>query len=168
MKIYLASTSGAKKTAVELAFSSKFQNQKFEIIGINCKSGVSPQPFGEEETILGASNRMKEMESKVTEDYDFLVSCEGGFITYSFLEDYYGFGATIIKSKEGLSYWGFGGGIRHPKEFVEKIKSGEDASDILRSEYGIDDGDVVSYFTQGKMTRADAVAKQISIALENI
>ena len=75
-KIIIASKNPAKIKAVENAFSKVFPNEVFEYEGVSVPSGVPDQPIGEEETLLGAENRVKNAKSKFKADY--WVGLEGG------------------------------------------------------------------------------------------
>ena len=52
-KVYVGSTNVVKLEAVKEVFND------YEVIGFNVESGVSSQPFSDEETLLGALNRAK-------------------------------------------------------------------------------------------------------------
>ena len=57
MHIFLGSTNLVKINAVTQAASEAWPNVK--VIGVDAKSGVSDQPWGDEETRLGAENRAR-------------------------------------------------------------------------------------------------------------
>jgi inosine/xanthosine triphosphatase len=56
-KIYIASTNPVKIEAIRTAFQSVFPYINHELVGVKAESGVSHQPFGDEETYTGALNR---------------------------------------------------------------------------------------------------------------
>ncbi|MDX8338572.1 inosine/xanthosine triphosphatase [Draconibacterium sp. IB214405] len=75
MKIVVASKNPVKLNAVQLGFSTYYS--KIEVEGVSVASGVSDQPKSDEETLLGAENRVRSAcsDSKAA---DFWVGIEGG------------------------------------------------------------------------------------------
>merc|ERR1711924_75075 len=74
-KVAVASKSGLKLAATELAFNSLGVNP--QVIGVKAASDINEQPFGHEETILGAQNRLKHTKA-AQPDCDFYISIENG------------------------------------------------------------------------------------------
>lgn len=77
MKIAVGSTNPAKLEAVREAFTLAFPDQEIQIEGVEVSSGVSAQPLGAEETVLGAENRAQGALGKVS-GADFGVGLEAG------------------------------------------------------------------------------------------
>ena len=89
LDIFVASSSAPKLKATELAFSRLFlspsssspfelQYEGVSIHGVDgCDSGVSSQPFGDEETRRGAINRLKRC-IQIEPNRSYYVSFEGG------------------------------------------------------------------------------------------
>ena len=50
-----------KVNSVSQAFSFVYPDLEFKVSGKRVKSGVSNQPMGEDETLMGAENRMKNL-----------------------------------------------------------------------------------------------------------
>ena len=59
--ILVGSSNPTKVNSVSQAFSFVYPNIEFEVLGKPVKSGVSNQPMGEDETLMGAENRMKNL-----------------------------------------------------------------------------------------------------------
>lgn len=78
--VIVASTNPVKINAAKEAFEKMFPEESFEVQGINASSGVSDQPMGTEETILGARNRIKHIR-EARPEADYFVGLEGGLIT---------------------------------------------------------------------------------------
>lgn len=76
-KIIVASLNPVKIEAARLAFSQAFLQVNFEIQGVNAVSGVSDQPLSNQETKLGALNRIKSARL-LHVDADFYFAFEGG------------------------------------------------------------------------------------------
>ena len=77
MKIAVGSTNPVKIGSVREAFERAFG--EVEVIGVEVSSGVSDQPWGEEETRLGARNRARAVLTKVV-DAEYGVGLEGGVV----------------------------------------------------------------------------------------
>lgn len=75
MKVVVASQNPVKKEAVFNGFSAYFP--AIEMVTMEVESGVSDQPFTDEETKKGARNRA-ENARKLTQEADFWVGIEGG------------------------------------------------------------------------------------------
>lgn len=103
IKIHLTSQSPVKEAAVQSAFHSMPSSLTTNIITHDSPSGVNSQPAGYDETIKGATNRLKALEnSGVDIGSDILVSMENG-IRYSEEEKvYYDFAHVMIKKGDHL------------------------------------------------------------------
>jgi len=75
MKVIVASENPVKMEAVSDAFKTYFQDIHVE--GIKTNSGVSVQPLTDNETLLGARNRVKEIRKRIY-DADYWVAIEAG------------------------------------------------------------------------------------------
>lgn len=75
--IIIASQNPVKKQAVQRGFQQLFPHQIFELTPINVLSGVSEQPVGDDETRLGAANRIAAAQIKYPQA-DFWSAIEGG------------------------------------------------------------------------------------------
>ena len=84
LTVHLASQSPTKKEAVKLAVEGLFDPLNLEFRGHDSQSGVNEQPFGYEETLRGATNRMKSINNKV----GILIAIENG-LRYSEEEQIY-------------------------------------------------------------------------------
>lgn len=77
MKIVVGSRNPVKKRAAEKAFGKVYPDAQIEVQDVAVPSGVSDQPFGDNDTRLGARNRARNARSEVP-DADFCVGFEGG------------------------------------------------------------------------------------------
>ncbi len=75
--ITVASTNPVKLQAALRGFIKLFPEIEFEIRSVSTSSGVRVQPVGDEETLLGATNRAFAARS-LAPDCDFWVGIEGG------------------------------------------------------------------------------------------
>ncbi len=76
-KIIIASTNPTKIESTRKAFLSVFPDEELVFEGVQTSSGVSEQPMTDEETLLGARNRVLAIRQEHP-DADFWVGLEGG------------------------------------------------------------------------------------------
>jgi inosine/xanthosine triphosphatase len=75
--ITVTSTNPVKLLAAELGFKKMFPEDDFEVQSVIVSSGVHNQPVGDEETLLGATNRAQCARLRYP-DSDYWVGIEGG------------------------------------------------------------------------------------------
>jgi len=129
-KVIIASKNPVKIQAVKNGFQQMFPDQLFEFIGVSVPSGVSDQPFTNDETYLGAINRANNAK-ELTKDADYYVGIEGGIVHVK--TEMESFAWIVIKSAEKF------GKARTasfflPTKVVNLIKSGKElgeADDIV-------------------------------------
>ncbi len=98
LTVHLASQSSVKKEAAQLALSGMFDPLSIELVEHDAKSGVNSQPFGYEETLRGANNRIESIKDRIDNlNTSILVSMENG-LRYSTSDNcYYDFVQIIVK-----------------------------------------------------------------------
>lgn len=96
-KVIITSKNPVKIQAVKIGFKKMFPSQKFEFIDIFVNSKVSNQPMSNDETFLGAKNRIDEASKKI-KNADFYVGIEGGINQIK--NEIEAFAWIIIKSKK--------------------------------------------------------------------
>lgn len=98
LTVHLASKSALKEEATKLACQGLFDPLNVKMIAQNISSGVNDQPFGYDETIKGATNRLKSLvDSTTPNDNSMLISIENG-LRYSETEKcYFDFIHVIVK-----------------------------------------------------------------------
>lgn len=76
-KIVVGSTNPVKVEAAKLAFTAMFPDEQFDVQGIDAPSNITEQPWGDEETLAGARNRIAATKALVP-DAQFWVANESG------------------------------------------------------------------------------------------
>lgn len=99
MKIIIASQNPVKIKAAELGFHRVYTDVPIEIQGISVPSGVSCQPFTDEETLLGAATRAQQALKAVPQS-DFWVGIEGGI--HLIKDEVAAFAWVVILSKNQI------------------------------------------------------------------
>lgn len=77
LRLILASRNPVKQGAARSAFASVFPACEINLLGVDALSGVRDQPVGDEETLLGARNRVQHAQRHYP-DADFWAGIEGG------------------------------------------------------------------------------------------
>ncbi|HLO12021.1 MAG TPA: DUF84 family protein [Pseudoneobacillus sp.] len=149
MKIIIGTKNPAKILAVQNAFIGEN-----EFISVDVPSGVSEQPFSDEETIKGAINRAQEALEMGKGDIG--IGLEGGVQESSYGLLLCNWGALVYKGQTPI----IAGGARIllPEEIAIRLRNGEELGPIMddyakkqniRKKEG-----AVGVFTNGKIDRA--------------
>lgn len=152
MLVAVGSKNPAKISAVRSAFLKFFK--KVEVVSLDVESGVSKQPFGDEEAIVGAINRAKEAMKK--SNADFGVGLEGAYRKvgkFGYFESPW-FAVVDKNGKIGLAG---GGGFCLPLRVVKELKKGEEMGDVMDKITGVSNSKqkmgAVGYLTNGVIDR---------------
>ncbi len=130
MRVIISSQNPVKITAVESAFGQVFPAQTFSFEGISVPSEVSDQPMSDEETLLGANNRVKNAKIK-RPMADFWVGVEGGIMETEGMLEAFAWMVVENEQKSGLSR---SAGFMLPPKIADLVKSGMElgeADDIV-------------------------------------
>lgn len=114
MKVIIATSNPEKIEAIRKVFERYFRNKKVEAYSFATRSGVPRQPCNED-VFKGAQNRIEKIRSKV-EDWDFLVSCEGGLINQ--YGNWFNVQVVMIEHKNGRKGIGISQGFQLPDKYV--------------------------------------------------
>lgn len=153
MKVCIGTKNPAKIAAVEKGFSS-YQN--ISTIALNVKSGVSDQPFSDEETISGAVNRAKAA-LKEEADGEIGIGLEGGVDRIGDKLFICNWGALVLE--DGTTYIAGGARFPLPSEIKEELEAGEELGPIMdrysnRNNVRHHEG-AIGIFTNGKINRSE-------------
>lgn len=155
MKVAIGSKNPAKVGAVEevvLPLGGSVQ-------AVSVESGVSDQPFSDEETMQGALNRARNAREALEADWG--IGLEGGVVETSFGLFVCNWGALI--DTYGNEILAGGASIRLPDEFLQPLRQGEELS-VLMEHYtkqkDIRSGQgAVGIFTNGWLDRKEMFAQ---------
>jgi len=163
-KIIIASKNPAKINAVENAFSKVFPNETFEYEGVSVPSDIPDQPIGEEETLLGAENRVSNARKSFEADY--WVGLEGG-VAYN-KGQLEAFAWMVIQSKE-MHGKGRTGSFFLPPKVAELVKNGMElghADDVVFGQSNSKQkGGAVGLLTNNLLTRTTYYEQALILAL---
>lgn len=151
MKIIIGSNNPAKVAAVKNAFLY----QQTEFLSLDIPSGVSEQPFSDEETIKGAINRA--VCALEMGNGDIGIGLEGGVQETSHGLLVCNWGALATKNTEPI----IAGGARFllPLEIAERLRAGEELGPIMddyaKKENVRKNEGAVGIFTNGLINRSE-------------
>ena len=121
MKIAVGSTNPAKVQAVMEIYNEA------EVISVQVESGVSDQPFSDEETLNGAVNRAKNC--LLEKGTDIGIGLEGGVVKMERGVFVCNWGAMV--TKEGDIFIAGGAKIPLPKRIAERLENGEELGPVM-------------------------------------
>ena len=119
-KILVGSTNPVKINSTKLAFETAFPDEEFDVEGVSAVSDVRDQPMSNEETLLGAKNRAKDVKNRYEADY--WVGIEGGIEDHE--NDLEAFAWMVILSTNGLSGKARTSSFVLPHEVGRLVRSG--------------------------------------------
>jgi inosine/xanthosine triphosphatase len=160
-KVIIASLNPAKINAVKSAFESAFPNQNFEFEGVSVPSGVADQPMDNEETHLGAVNRVKNAK-QTKQGGDYYVGIEAG------LDGGCTFAWMVIES-EGLIGESRSASLMLPPAVVKQLSPTVELGDVMDKTFGTDNikqkGGAIALLTQHQLTRSSVYHQALILAL---
>lgn len=148
MKIAVGSTNPVKVNSIKAITES-------EVRGYEVSSGVSDQPWGDDETLLGAKNRAKLALEKGGADVG--IGFEGGVQYIGEVLYVCNWGALI--DREGNEVVAGGARLPLPAEIQTKLRRGEELGPVMsefvsRTDVRKKEG-AIGIFTNGAITRTD-------------
>jgi len=133
MKIAVASKNPVKINSLQKAFALSFPAEEIEVSSLAANSGVSDQPFGEEETLRGALNRLTESREAFPK-MDYYSSIEGGLIREE--KDLYVFAWVVIEDHKGIQSRSQAARFKLPENLASLVRQGKELGDADNIVYG--------------------------------
>ncbi|WP_080844390.1 DUF84 family protein [Cytobacillus gottheilii] len=156
---------GSKNPAKILAAEAALQEFEAEIFSVDASSGVSEQPFSDEETIQGAMNRAKDAMQKGNGEIG--IGLEGGVVETEYGLYVCNWGALYEEGQPPI----IAGGARIPlpEEIAGKLRAGMELGPVM-DEYAQKENvrkkdGAVGIFTSGRITRIDMFTHICSMLL---
>lgn len=180
--VLIGSKNPVKIKAVQSVFNSFFPNPIFEFHSYDSPSQVSPQPWGNEETIQGAMNRAKNVKSLYLDEcknsnhkitpHIFCVGIEAGLIPIPYsLSGYFDVQFCVIIDENGHISLGSGSGWEYPKSIITELKKDPNLEiGTIMGRLG-NDPDVknkngaIGYYTHNRITRPILTEQCVQMAL---
>ncbi|PSL00453.1 inosine/xanthosine triphosphatase [Cecembia rubra] len=163
--IIVGSKNPVKISCTEAAFHQAFQGS-FLVEGLNINSGVSDQPYGDEETYQGAFNRANNAKL-VFPEADYWVGIEGGVDLVG--SEMHAFAWVVVIDKMGNVGKARTSTFFLPKAIVELVEAGVELGEaddrvFQRSNSKQEDG-AVGILTNGALERKEYYQQAVLLAL---
>jgi inosine/xanthosine triphosphatase len=160
LTVVVGSNNPAKINAVKQAFSQCF-TQSIEYIGVAAQSGVADQPLSDNETKLGALNRLQSA-AQLHPNADFYVTMEAGIdsgLTYAWIAIRQGEQQSATRSA----------GLPLPPKVLHRIAQGEELGDVMDALFATENikqkGGAIGLLTDHLLTRSSVYVQAIILAL---
>ncbi|MBD8016516.1 DUF84 family protein [Microbacterium sp. APC 3898] len=161
IRAVIASKNPAKINAV----SSILANLEWtvDLSAVEAASGVSEQPFSQEETRQGAKNRA----ANALGDFDFAIGLEGGVYEMEGILYLCNWGA--LTTKDGRMYTAAGAQIPLPKAIADKLYSGAELGPVMddyANEIGIrHHKGAIGILTDGAVNRGEMFSHVVKLLI---
>lgn len=163
MKIVIGTTSELKIRSLKEAL--KRFDIEAEIISLKTDSKVSNQPFGYEETILGAKNRVKQCREEINPD--IAIAVESGLIKLD--GSYFDIACVYALSKDGVESMSFSSAFLTPEWIIDEIKEKNTEYGFITQRISGDPSkDPQKYFSGGIIKRDELISQAIILALTKL
>lgn len=163
MKIVIGTTSDLKIRSLKEALV-RFGVQA-EVVSLKTDSKVSSQPFGYDEMILGAKNRVRQCQEEINPD--IAIAVESGLVEIQ--GNYFDIACVYALSKTGEESISFSSGFFTPPWIVDEIKEkNTEYGFITQRISGDPDKDPQKYFSGGVIKRDELIFQAIILALTKL
>jgi inosine/xanthosine triphosphatase len=165
-KVVVGSNNPVKLEATKEAFEIAFPDEVFEFLTHSALSGVPDQPFGVDETKLGATNRSDDCKKSFPEA-DYFVGLEGGLEEVG--DEHWAFAWMCVQNSSSAYGYGRTSSYLLPPKVSKLVRGGAEfssATDIVFNE--VDSkykGGTVSILTNGHITRKGYYREAVVFAL---
>lgn len=130
-KVIVASTNPVKIESAQSGFAKMFPEESFEVQSVSAPSEISDQPMSSDETLKGATNRVRNVSNLITEA-DYWIGIEGGVENVH--EELEVFAWVVVKAANGKIGKGKTGSFFLPQEIAKLVRQGielGEADDIV-------------------------------------
>jgi inosine/xanthosine triphosphatase len=164
IKIVVGSKNPVKINAAKTAIFDVFPLDEVECIAVNAQSNVAEQPMTEEETQLGAINRVKYCQQHA--QADFYVAIEGGVDQFEYGPATFAF--VAIASQKQLSI-GRSCNLPLPPVIYQALKNGEELGHVMDRMFSTDNvkqrQGAIGLLTNDLATRESVYRQAIILAM---
>lgn len=166
-KVVVGSQNPVKIEVVRQAFGQVYPGDEFEFIGCKAQSGVSDQPKSDEETLLGAFNRVNDCKQQYP-DADFWVAQESGVIDVA--PHMFETSHIVIESKSGTVGRAKAASFEIPKPIADDIRHngtelGVAADKLFSVSNSKQQGSIIGLLTNNLVNRTSTYVQSAIFAL---
>lgn len=165
-KVVVGSENPVKVACAREAFARMFPHETFEVVGCKAASEVQDQPWGDEETLLGAKNRAHNAKTLIG-DGDYYVGLEGGVELQG--TELWSFAWMYIEDTTGKVGKGRTAACQLPLAIARRVQEGEElgvANDaVFHIENSKQKNGIVGSLTNNVVVRKDFYLMAMLFAL---
>jgi len=163
IKIIVGSRNPVKINAVRNAMTRLFPEAEIDCLGEQAPSGVAEQPMTEQETRLGAINRVEFCQ--VNFDADYYVAMEGGVDNFEYGPATFAYVVIADKHKQSV---GRSTNLPLPSVVFQALRSGEELGHVMDRLFNTRNikqkGGAIGLLTNGIATRESIYTQALTLA----
>lgn len=162
--IIVGSKNPVKINAAKHIFTQFFSDHIIDCTGVNALSGVPEQPIGEEETRIGAQNRIEYCKQHYQADY--YVSMEGGAALFSYGAATF---AYVVIDDTANQVVGRSSNLPLPRVLYDALLNGEELGDVMDRAFNTTNikqkGGAIGLLTNNHATRESTYTQALTLAM---
>ena len=164
IKIIVGSKNPVKVNAAKHIFAMYFPEQVIECSGVHAPSDVPDQPIGEEQTCLGAQNRVNYC--KAQHQADYYIAMEGGAAQFSYGAATF---AYVVIDDGAQQVTGRSSNLPLPPAFYKALLQGEELGDVMDKAFNTTNikqqGGAIGLLTDHHATRESTYTQALTLAM---
>lgn len=162
MRIGIGTESSIKVRALEQAVHSLGIDA--DIVPVKTPTNVSEQPYGYEDAVKGARNRMEHVLAR--ESVDVAVGLESSLVYVESLGQWFDVAVVVAKTQLGHSGYAISTGYAVPAYMIKKVQeTGVELGVIVQELADGGEKDTLKYISGGRLKREDALRVAMQSAL---
>ncbi|MBT2152004.1 inosine/xanthosine triphosphatase [Pseudoalteromonas tetraodonis] len=164
IKIIVGSKNPVKINAAKHIFAMYFPEHVIECSGVHAPSEVPDQPLGEEQTCLGAQNRVNYCKSHYQADY--YMAMEGGAAQFSYGAATF---AYVVIDNGTQQVTGRSSNLPLPAVFYKALLQGKELGDVMDKAFNTTNikqqGGAIGLLTDHHATRESTYTQALTLAM---
>lgn len=174
INILVGSKNPVKVNATVNAFKAYFPNAEIKAASIDAPSDVSDQPMSENETLLGAKNRVSFCKSvdqglDIEGELTYFVAIEGGVNLFEYGPAAF---AYVVINNEQQQAIGKSAELPLPMSVYQALNAGQELGDVIDTLFGTENAKqktgAMGLFTNNLVTRQSTYEQALILALAKI
>ena len=167
LKVVVGSKNPVKVNAAREALSLIFADNEIESVGVDAPSKVADQPMTEEETKLGAINRV--LHCREHHNADYYMAMEGGVHLFDFGPATFAYVAIMSNDSNQIPSVGRGAILPLPLSVYAALQQGEELGHVMDRLFQTDNikqkGGAISLLTNNIATRQSNYTQSLVLAM---
>ncbi|XQF90819.1 inosine/xanthosine triphosphatase [Pseudoalteromonas espejiana] len=164
LKIIVGSKNPVKINAAKHIFAMYFAHHEIDCQGVDAPSSVPDQPIGEEQTRMGAQNRVAHC--KKTYNADYYCAMEGGAEQFSYGAATFAYVVIDNGSEQAV---GRSSNLPLPQVLYNALLNGEELGDVMDKAFNTQNikqkGGAIGLLTNNHATRESTYTQALTLAM---